>query len=189
MNPAEFLARPAPAVARDLLGRILTIGPIRARITETEAYHGEADRACHASKGCTPRTKVLYAAPGTLYVYRCYGIHWMLNLVTHREGYPSAVLIRSVAVEHGDDLVIQRRGSADPRATNGPGKVAQALGLDGSHHGLVLGTDECPLGLEAGSPVVRCRRGPRVGVAYAGPGWADRPWRFWIPEAPVVAQA
>lgn len=76
-----FLYRPAPLVAPDLLGWRLAIGGLEARITETEAYHQVTDLACHASRGRTRRTEVLFARPGTLYVYRCYGIHWLLNLV------------------------------------------------------------------------------------------------------------
>src|SRR4051812_46969038 len=90
---AAFLSRPAPQVAPALLGWRLAIGPHLARITETEAYHGMSDLACHAARGRTPRTETLFARPGTLYVYLCYGIHWMLNVVCDRVDVPSAVLI------------------------------------------------------------------------------------------------
>lgn len=169
-----FLSRPAPQVAPELLGWRLAIGPHLARITETEAYHGVTDRACHASKGRTPRTDGLYARPGTLYVYLCYGMHWMLNLVCDRVDVPSAVFIRAVELP-----------GVDPRASNGPGKVAKLLGLNRSHHGQHLDTGELHL-LPPLVPVKRRRRGPRVGVAYAGPGWADKPWRWWEDGFPVV---
>lgn len=174
-NVVDFLARPAPQVAPDLLGWRLVIGPHIARITETEAYHGEADRACHASKGRTPRTDGLYARPGTLYVYLCYGMHWMLNLVCDRIDVPSAVLIRAVEIP-----------GVAPRTSNGPGKVAKLLGLNRTHHGQHLEHGELHL-LPPVTPVKRRRRGPRVGVAYAGPGWADKPWRWWEDGFPVVA--
>ena len=171
----SFLARPAPQVAPALLGWRLAIGPHVARITETEAYHGIDDRACHASKGRTARTEGLFASPGTLYVYLCYGMHWMLNVVCDRVEVPSAVLIRSVAL-----------AGIDPRRSNGPGKVAKLLGLERRHHGQHLDQSELRL-LPPLTPVKRRRRGPRVGVAYAGPGWADKPWRWWEDGFPVVA--
>jgi DNA-3-methyladenine glycosylase len=173
-DPIAFLARPAPRVAPELLGWRLAIGPHIARITETEAYHGVDDRACHASKGRTTRTEGLFARPGTLYVYLCYGIHWMLNLVCDRIDVPSAVLIRSI------DLP-----GVDHCASNGPGKVARLLGLERGHHGQHL-TDGALRLLPPLVPVTRRRRGPRVGVAYAGPGWADKPWRWWEDGFPVV---
>ena len=173
-NVVDFLARPAPQVAPDLLGWRLAIGPHVARITETEAYHGEADLACHASKGRTLRTDGLYARPGTLYVYLCYGMHWMLNLVCDRIDVPSAVLIRAVEL-----------AGIAPRASNGPGKVAKLLGLNRTHHGQHLEHGELHL-LPPVTPVKRRRRGPRVGVTYAGPGWADKPWRWWEDGFPVV---
>jgi DNA-3-methyladenine glycosylase len=173
-DPVAFLARPAPQVAPELLGWRLAIGPHVARITETEAYHGVEDRACHASKGRTVRTETLFARPGTLYVYLCYGIHWMLNLVCDRVEVPSAVLIRSI------DLP-----GVDHRASNGPGKVAKLLGLDHTHHGQHLADGALRL-LPPLVTVRRRRRGPRIGVAYAGPGWADKPWRWWEDGFPVV---
>lgn len=174
-DSVSFLSRPAPQVAPQLLGWRIAIGPHVARITETEAYHGERDRACHASKGRTPRTDGLYARPGTLYVYLCYGMHWMLNLVCDRVDVPSAVLIRSVAIP-----------GVEPRASNGPGKVAKLLDLNRTHHGQHLDHGTLQL-LPPLVAVTRRRRGPRVGVAYAGPGWADKPWRWWEDGFPVVA--
>lgn len=174
-DPIAFLSRPAPQVAPELLGWRLAIGTQVARITETEAYHGVEDRACHASKGRTARTEGLFARPGTLYVYLCYGVHWMLNLVCDRVDVPSAVLIRSIALP-----------GVDPRASNGPGKVAKLLGLHRAHHGRHLDEGGLRL-LPPLAPATRRRRGPRIGVAYAGPGWADKPWRWWEDGFPVVA--
>ena len=146
----ELLAQPAPIVAPRLIGWRLVIGGATARITETEAYHSEQDRACHASRGCTPRTQVLYAPHGTLYVYLCYGMHWMLNLVCDREGVPSAVLIRGIAID-----------GIDPRLSNGPGKVAKRLGLDRRHHGQHLDDGTLCL-LPPDTPSPRPRNGPRA---------------------------
>jgi DNA-3-methyladenine glycosylase len=170
-----FLSRPAPQVAPELLGWRLAIGGQVARITETEAYHGVEDRACHASKGRTARTEGLFARPGALYVYLCYGMHWMLNLVCDQVDVPSAVLIRSVDI-----------AGVDPRTTNGPGKTTKVLGLHRHHHGQHLAGGALRL-LPPLTAVKRRRRGPRVGVAYAGPGWADKPWRWWEDGFPVVA--
>lgn len=182
------LERPAPQAARALLGWELWLGEVRARIVETEGYHTEADLACHASKGCTPRTETLYTGPGTLYVYLCYGMHWMLNLTCCEVGIPSAVLIRSIAVLEGDQVVRQRRGRSGPQATNGPGKVCAALGITGALNRQRLDAADCPLALLPPSrPVRRAQRGPRVGVAYAGSEWAGKPWRFWEPGWPVAS--
>lgn len=170
----RLLAHPAPEVAPRLIGWRLVIGGITARIAETEAYHSEQDRACHASRGRTPRTQVLYAPHGTLYVYLCYGMHWMLNLVCDREGVPSAVLIRGVMID-----------GIDPRRSNGPGKVAKQLGLDRVHHGQRLDDGVLRL-LPPDVPPPRLRNGPRVGVDYAGPFWSRRRWRWWADGFPVA---
>ena len=186
MDWHDLLALPAHRAAPRLIGWELAIGGVRACITETEAYHSTRDLACHAAKGRTARSETLFAASGTLYVYLCYGIHWMLNLVCDREGMPSAVLIRGIEVIEGQALVRQRRGRSDARATNGPGKVCAALGLDRSHHGLHLNADVLRL-LPPTQLRRRLRRGPRVGVAYAGPDWASKPWRWWEDGFPVVS--
>lgn len=101
MDPLNILDLPAPVAAKELIGKVLirrfqTGRTLRARITETEAYFGESDTACHAYHGRTRRTEVLYHSAGTVYVYLCYGIHWMLNLVTGPMNDPQAVLIRGV---------------------------------------------------------------------------------------------
>ncbi|MBA3684763.1 MAG: DNA-3-methyladenine glycosylase [Planctomycetes bacterium] len=186
------LSLPAPEVAPALIGCVLACQGVRARIVETEAYQGEEDRACHASRGMTPRTRLLYQEPGTIYLYLVYGMHVLLNLVCDRPGTPAAVLIRAVEVIDGEALVRQRRNqpTCRPRLlANGPGKVCQALGLDLSSNASVLGRQECPLRLLAPTqPRAALASGPRVGVSYAGPGWADRPWRWWERGFPVLAQ-
>ena len=169
----DLLHGPAPRVAPGLLGWCLSANGVAGVIAETEAYHGEDDLACHASKGRTARTATLYAAPGTLYVYLCYGMHHMLNLVTGDEGIPSAVLIRGLVID-----------GVDPRRSNGPGKVAKLLALDRTHDGQSLGTTVVLL--PPNGPRRAIRRGPRFGVDYAGPHWSQVPWRWWLADFPVV---
>lgn len=117
----DFFARDVLEVAPDLLGKLVVHrtehGILRLRITETEAYRGEQDTACHAHRGRTRRTETLYGPPGTLYVYLCYGIHWMLNLVTGREGQPQAVLVRACLTAQG------------------PGRLTKALQVTGALNG------------------------------------------------------
>ena len=188
-SPGVDLARPAPVLAPDLLGCEVHCGPVRARITEVEAYQGEDDLACHASRGCTPRTAMLYREPGTLYCYLCYGIHVLLNLVCDRRDEPAAVLVRSVLVLAGEDLVRERRRQATvplAQLANGPGKLTQALGLGLEANGTRLGTRDCPLRLVPGDPPAAITVGPRVGVAYAGEHWAGMPWRFHERGFPVA---
>ena len=161
-----------PRIARDLLGCRLVVrlpgGETRsALITETEAYHGPDDRACHASRGRTARTEVMFGPAGRWYVYLCYGMHEMLNLVTGPADWPAAVLIRGV------------------EGVTGPGRVTRAFGIGRS----LNGAEASPLsGLwierdEASGPVLphEVLAGPRVGIDYAGAEWADKPWRFrWM---------
>jgi DNA-3-methyladenine glycosylase len=131
------------------------------RIVETEAYVGREDRACHAARG-TPegRTRVMYGRPGHAYVYLIYGMHNCFNAVTEREGFPAAVLVRSV------------------EGVIGPGRVCRALQIDRSLNGVALDGDD--LWIEPRDvDVPGIESGPRVGVAYAGE-WALKPWRFWI---------
>jgi DNA-3-methyladenine glycosylase len=159
----------AVALARALLGkhlvRRLPSGKIVARlITEVEAYHGESDLACHASKGRTRRTETLYAAGGVWYVYLCYGIHEMLNLVVGPPDHPAAVLIRGL------------------EGVSGPGRLTRALVIDRKLNGRPA-TRASDLWLEdRGHPVKsrRVRATPRIGVDYAGPIWARKPWRFLL---------
>jgi len=171
-----------------------------ARITEIEAYQGEADLACHAARGRTRRTDVLYGAAGTLYVYRCYGVHWMLNVVCDRLDVPAAVLIRAVEVSAGQDLARARRGVAARRAghagrresasrtlANGPGKVCQVLALDGGSNGVHLGDPRCQVALSPPDAApLRLSCGARVGVSSAGAFWSRRRWRWWEHGFPVA---
>lgn len=161
---ADFWARPATELAPALLGKWLCVqlgdAKHRYRITETECYFGEEDTACHAHKGKTPRTEVLYRAGGITYVYLCYGIHSLLNLVTGPEGHPEAVLIRGV------------------EGASGPGRVTKLLGITCCQNALPL-TPESGIWVEDdGSPAPPYEALPRVGIDYASPTDVQRPWRF-----------
>jgi DNA-3-methyladenine glycosylase len=171
-------------VARELLGMLLvheTSGGHQAwRIVEVEAYDGPADQASHARVGRTPRTAPMFGPPGHAYVYLVYGMHHCLNVVAHVDGAASAVLIRALEPLPGTLRSEAQDHSPRPhRLAAGPGLVGRALALDRSMsgHDLTLGQG---LWLEAGAPVPdeRVVTGPRIGVAYAGPDWADLPWRF-----------
>ena len=159
------LMRSSPLVALELLGWRLCANGVTGIIAETEAYHGEEDLACHAAKGHTPRTATHYGPPGTLYVYLCYGMYHLLNLVTDIEGVPSAVLIRGLIIE-----------GLDQRRSNGPGKVAKLLGAT-----LTLVTTEATKPHLDAYPCV-----PPIGVEYAGTQWAAKPWRWRLPGFPAV---
>jgi len=185
--PPAFFLRPVVAVARELLGARLRHGGVTLRITEVEAYDGPEDSASHCRAGRTPRNAPMWQAGGRAYVYFCYGMHHMLNVVTGPEGQGSAVLIRSCEPVEGLEEIRRRRGGLDgPVLLTGPGKVAQALAVDRSFSGHLLYE---PGGLEllAGAPVQPCLRGPRVGVDYAGEADRLRPWRFAIPDSRWVS--
>ena len=172
----DFFAGHTVEVARALLGRVLVRGPVRLRIVEVEAYRA-GDSACHAWKGRTPRNAPMWGPPGHAYVYLCYGLHHLLNLVTEAEGQPGAVLIRGGLVLAGEDLVRQRRGGR--LSCIGPGTVGQALGLDRSWSGRVLAPGPGDgLYLVDGSRPARIEAGPRVGIGYALPQDQALPWRF-----------
>lgn len=183
------LQGPADLAARALLGQRLVREGVTVRITEVEAYGGPEDSASHARHGRTGRNAPIWGPSGHAYLYFCYGMHWMLNVVTGPEGEPSAVLIRGVEVLEGLETVLARRRAA--RATAqlcaGPGKVAQALGLDGTFSGHDL---LAPGGLElrAGPPPMRVLAGPRLGIAFATPGDQARPWRFADADSRAVLQ-
>jgi DNA-3-methyladenine glycosylase len=181
--PRDFFARPT-LEARALLGQRL----VRVRdgvrlaglITETEAYIGEADQACHARAGRTPRTQVMYLAPGHAYVYFTYGMHWCLNFVTEAEGFPAAVLVRAIHPEEGIDLMRRSRGRPDAILTNGPARLTQALGIDGALNGVDICAPDAPLFVEAADDVPddRVTCSPRVGLNHVPEPWKSAPWRF-----------
>lgn len=177
----DFYNRPTLKVARDLIGarlvRILAGLKLVGIITEAEAYIGETDLACHAKAGRTPRTAVMYEEPGHAYVYFTYGNHWMLNVVTEREGFPAAVLIRAIEPVEGVEIMLERRNGRD---TLGPGKICQAMGITKSENGADLTKTTGGLWIEAGInvPNSRVTKGPRVGLNNTPEPWLSKPWRF-----------
>jgi DNA-3-methyladenine glycosylase len=172
--PLSFYNRPALTVAPDLLGKVLVHDAPGGRrsgcIVETEAYVGEHDLACHASKGHTKRTEVLFGPPGRAYVYFIYGMYYCLNVVTEPKGIAAAVLLRA----------LEPLGGVPPRLlTNGPGKLCRAMEITLAQNREDLRGKRLFIEDAAQIPKSRIERGPRVGVEYSGP-WAQRPYRFWI---------
>ncbi len=183
--PREFYNRPTLTVARELLGTTLVRFAdgvrVSGRIVETEAYIGESDLGCHAKAGRTPRTEIMYGTPGSAYVYFNYGIHWMLNAVTEREGFPAAVLIRAIQPLEGIEIIAARRGKQPkPKWTDGPGKLTQALNIDKSFNGVDLCSNESSLWIEAGESISdeNVTIGARVGLNSVPEPWKSMPWRF-----------
>ncbi len=179
-----FYARPVLEVARRCLGQVLvhdsSEGLAAGIIVEAEAYRGPEDRAAHSYGGRrTKRTEAMFGPAGHAYVFLIYGLHHNFNLVTGGVGEPHAVLIRGLEPIHGLELMANRRGVQTTRRelTNGPGKLAQALGIDQRQYGVDLCSDR--LFLAAGHAVTWARS-PRIGVDYAG-AWSQRPWRFFVP--------
>jgi len=172
---AAFYARPVLEVAPDLLGCTLRHGRTGGRIVETEAYH-EDEPACHAHIGLTPRTRTLIGPPGVAYVYRSYGIHALLNVVTDHDGVGAAVLIRALEPLEGIETMRSRRGGVRDRdLCSGPGKLTQALGLWLELNGSPL--EGGPIAIEppppgASPPVIVT--GGRIGITKA----AELPWRY-----------
>lgn len=181
------------------------------RIVEVEAYGGPEDRASHARFGRTLRTSAMFGPPGRAYVYRIYGMHTCLNVVTGPDGSASAVLLRAVEPLAGVALMrrartaraiaTRRADRADPgaaerriaalapgRLTAGPAMLAAAFDVDAADDGRDLLDPRSPLRLQAAppGPPLAIRATPRIGVDHAGPGWADRPWRFVAGAEPIV---
>ena len=155
----EFFHRECLEVARDLVGKVLVHNGQRLRISETEAYCGESDTACHAHKGRTKRTEVLYAEAGTIYIYLCYGMHWLLNIVTGEVDDPQAVLIRACV------------------DAEGPGKLTNKLGITGQlNRDSVLSSDA--LWIEDDGFTCDIQTDKRVGIGDASQEDQDRLWRF-----------
>jgi len=189
--PASFYARPTPQVARRLLGQVLVseIGGRRTagRIVETEAYLGPEDPASHGYRARrTRRNESLFAAPGTAYVYFTYGMHWCLNAVTERAGFPSAVLIRALQPLEGLDIMRRRRGGAvDRQLCSGPAKLCQALGVTGRQDGVPLtGSGALRIVRDATRQREAIITTPRIGITHA----AEWPLRFLIEDSPWVSR-
>jgi len=177
-------------ISRDLIGKflctnfngILTSG----MIVETEAYNGRTDRASHAFPDVrTKRTETMYGPPGRAYVYLCYGIHHLFNVVTNKEGYADAILIRALKPEKGIEQMLERRdrNKLDPAVSNGPGKLSQALGIKTDHDQKDLMGEE--IWIEDRSIEITDNQilsAERVGIDYAGED-ARLPWRFVLKDS------
>jgi len=165
-------------VAEELLGAIVRRDDVALRITEVEAYRWPDDSACHGRHGITPRNRTLWGPPGRAYLYLCYGIHHLLNFVTGRDGEAAAVLIRACEPLEGLETVARRRGGKrGPVLLTGPGKVAQALGLDLGWDGHLL-YKAGGLDVRRGDAPSRVVRGRRIGVGYARTEHLEAPWRL-----------
>ncbi len=167
----EFFQRGTLTVARQLLGKHLVASlngkEVALPITEVEAYDGPKDRACHAHRGRTPRNAVMFGAPGVWYVYLCYGVHWLLNIVTGPESYPAAVLVRGAG------------------HVSGPGRLTRFVGITRdqdrrpAHPATGLWVEDRGLRV----PRREIERTPRIGIGYAGPVWSEKPFRYvWTPQ-------
>ncbi len=168
LPPESFTSPDTISLARDLIGKVLVVAAddgseSRFPITETEAYDGPEDLACHASKGRTARTEVMFGPAGNWYVYLVYGMHEMLNLVTGPEDYPAAILIRGL------------------EGVSGPGRLTKRLGIDRRFNALPA-TRQTGLYLENGPkiPDAQVIATPRIGIDYAGPDWSQRLYRFVV---------
>ncbi|HEY7218272.1 MAG TPA: DNA-3-methyladenine glycosylase [Candidatus Binatia bacterium] len=189
--PQSFYEQKTVDVAKQLLGKYLVRkhaeGDTIGRIVETEAYIGPQDLACHAAKGRTARTEVMFGPAGHAYVYFIYGFYNMLNLVTEKKNYPAAVLIRAVEPVDGIDLMKSRRGLDRLRAlASGPGKLCQAFAVDRSLNGADLFGDFLYVE-DRGAPVPKFRSTPRIGVDYAGK-WKAKPYRFLVRGCEYVSK-
>ena len=183
---AFYLGDDVLRIAKELIGKVLVTcwnnEYTSGRIVETEAYAGQTDKASHASKGRTARTEVMFNDGGRSYVYLCYGVHQMFNIVTNKEGVADAVLIRAVEPIDGIDIMLKRTGKMklDETLTRGPGNVGKAFGFHTSQCGLPLDSDELFIaddGLKI--PKTMIGTSPRIGVDYAG-NHAQLPYRFFV---------
>jgi DNA-3-methyladenine glycosylase len=188
--PRRFYARPSIVVARELLGRVFVRtgrggSRVVARIVETEAYE-QTDPASHSFRGPTARNGVMFGPPGHLYVYFTYGMHFCMNVVTDREGWGSAVLLRAAEPLEGVPAMRRRRGTSDLRLLcSGPGRLTQAFGIDRRLDGADV-VEGPTLRIERGAPVAasRVEIGPRVGIRSG----VEQPWRFSIAGDPFVSR-
>ena len=186
LTPEFYLRTDVVQISRELIGKVLVtdIGGVRCagKIVETEAYRARDDKACHAYNGKrTPRNEVMYRLGGTAYVYICYGIHPLFNVVTNVLGVADAVLIRALEPLEGIQSMIQRRKIQKPerRIAGGPGCLTRAMGITIAHNGSILSGDtiwieDRKIHISEGQIIA----GSRVGIAPAGKEAVSRPWRF-----------
>ena len=186
---ADVLGGSSVDIAPRLLGALLHGRGVTVRLTEVEAYRGETDPGSHAFRGPTPRTRIMFERPGTLYVYFSYGMHVCANIVTSPVGEASAILVRAGEVVEGVELARARRltSKRDSDLARGPARLCVALGITLGDNGDDLETGDIRLELpDAAAAPVAFAQGPRTGVSGAG-GTNEYPWRFWIPGDPTVS--
>lgn len=194
--PLSFYHQPdVVEISRQLIGRVLCtrIGDSSLTsgiIVETEAYCGRNDKACHANNSRTERTEIMYHEGGVAYIYLCYGIHHLFNVVTNRDGLADAVLVRAVEPVDGTGTMLQRRNAerVDPTLTAGPGRLTQALGISTDLYGTdltgnTIWIEDRNIDIEKN----RITAAPRIGVDYAGEH-AKRLWRFYISDSKWVSK-
>lgn len=190
--PRFFYAQPTIRVARQLLGKYLVRkhpdGKTVGKIVETEAYVGPHDLACHAAKGRTARTEVMFGPPGHAYVYFIYGVYYCLNIVTEEVGHASAVLIRALEPIEGIELMQKRRGTEKLHSlASGPGKLCLAMAIDKTLNGVDMCRGNILYVEDRGETRPKIVARPRIGVDYAGK-WKDKPWRFLIRGSEFVSK-
>lgn len=173
---AEFFARPVAEVAPDLVGCTLLVDGVGGLIVETERYQQD-DPASHSFRGARGRALVMFGPPGRVYVYRSYGLHWCANLVCEDEGRGAAVLLRAIVPERGLEAMRARRGPLPERLLcAGPGRLAQALGIDRALDGTSAVDADARVAVHGRTGSVELVAGPRIGISVA----AERPWRFGL---------
>jgi DNA-3-methyladenine glycosylase len=188
--PVSFYERKTDEVAVDLLGRLLVRetpeGIMRARIVEVEAYFGEGDPASHACRGVTPRNEIMFGRAGMAYVYLNYGVHYLLNVVTEKEGYAGAVLLRAVEPLSGIDVMLHNRPvKKTVDLTNGPGKLTKALAVDIEDNGCDVTTQDSTLFIAAGTTeTLSIVESPRIGISSG----TEMLLRFSIKGNPYVSR-
>ena len=174
----DFFERDTLIVAKQLLGKYLVYGDLVGQITETEAYIGKDDPACHACKGLTPRTKPMFGPAGFSYVYFIYGMYFCFNIVTEKEGFPAAVLIRGVRPIEGVEIMQERRGEKvrHVNLTNGPGKLCQAFGLTKQQNNLDMCGNSNFYVEDRGDEFNHFKQTPRIGIKEG----LEHYWRFVV---------
>jgi DNA-3-methyladenine glycosylase len=194
--PREFYTRDDTLqIARDLLGKILVVPTaagerVSGVIVETEAYLGAIDKAAHSyGNRRTPRTEMMFAEGGTVYIFFIYGMYFQFNIVTGAVDSPTAVLIRAVEPVEGVEIMRERRGGLmkDANLTSGPGKLCIALGIDKTFNGADLRGEKVWLEEGAAFSDAQIASGKRIGIDYAQE-FAEKPWRFWVKDNSFVSR-
>lgn len=185
--PRSFYLRSTLTVARELLGKTLVYhhprGRMAADIVEVEAYIGRGDEACHAAVGRTERNAVMFGPGGFCYVYFIYGMYHCLNIVTEKQGFPAAVLIRAAEPTDGFDIMRDNSPPSDKKFTNGPGKLCRAFGVDRTINGIDLCGQTVYL-VDTGRQPSKIETSPRIGIRKA----ADRQWRFFDADSHYISR-